>query len=77
MAAFRKITTMPVPRNNQEYKKYRREVGEVIARKLGNSPVIVLKSYVSPEVFCAWEAGHVPMVNQIRGKAFFISERVP
>ena len=56
VTAFRKIKTLPSPNNGREFKKYRKEVGETVARELGNSPTIALKSYVSPEVFCAWES---------------------
>ncbi len=56
IAAFRKIKTMPVPKNSVEYKRYRKEVGETVAKQLGNSRVIALKSYVSPEVFCDWDS---------------------
>jgi len=38
LTALRKIKTMPAPRNNREFKRYRRDVGEVVARKLGNTP---------------------------------------
>ena len=56
LAAFRKINTMPVPQNSRETKRYKREVGKTVARELGNTPAIALNSYVSPEVFCAWES---------------------
>lgn len=55
LSALRKIKTMPVPHNNTEFRKYRKAVGETVAQKLGNSPTIALKSYISPEVFCSWE----------------------
>ena len=56
LTAYRKIKTMPIPRNQTEYKRYRKEVGQSVARQLGNSTVIALKSYVSPEVFCHWDS---------------------
>jgi DNA topoisomerase-1 len=56
LAAFRKINSMPVPQNSRETKRYKREVGKTVARELGNTPAIALNSYVSPEVFCAWES---------------------
>ena len=56
LIAFRKIKAMPFPESGMEYKKYRKEVGEVVAKQLGNSRVIALKSYVSPEVFCSWDS---------------------
>jgi DNA topoisomerase-1 len=74
ITAFRKIKTMPVPRNSNEFKKYRREVGETVARILGNSPTIALKSYVSPEVFCAWESGHAPPVKKVGSKRFSLED---
>ena len=48
---------MPVPENGRETKRYKREVGKTVAQELGNTPAIALNSYVSPEVFCAWESG--------------------
>jgi len=66
--AFRKIKTMPVPKNNREFKKYRKEVGETVARVLGNSSRIALNSYISPEVFCAWEYSPVLPLKRARGR---------
>ena len=74
MTAFRKIKTMPVPKNIKEFKKYRREVGEAVAKKLGNSRTIALNSYVSPEVFCAWESGQAPPVIKAGSKRFSLAE---
>jgi len=56
LAAFRKINSLPVPANGRETKRYKREVGKTVAQELGNTPAIALNSYVSPEVFCAWES---------------------
>jgi DNA topoisomerase-1 len=60
IVALRKIKAMPVPKNGTEFKHARREVGESVARELGNSPAIALKSYVTPEVFCSWLNGPSP-----------------
>ena len=68
LTAFRKIKIMPVPRNRSEFKRYRKEVGETVARELGNSTKIALNSYVSPEVFCAWESSPTAPVKKDRGK---------
>jgi DNA topoisomerase I len=68
LTAFRRVQTMPVPRNDREFKKYRKEVGQIVARELGNSPTIALKSYVSPEVFCSWESGSAVPEKQAGGK---------
>jgi len=54
--AFRKVKALPIPKSGAEYKRYRKEVGETVAKQLGNSRVIALKSYVSPEVFCSWDS---------------------
>ncbi len=56
-AALRKIKSMPVPQNQTQFKRFRKEVGEVVAKELGNTPRIALNSYVAPEVFSAWESG--------------------
>ena len=56
LAAFHKINSMPVPANGRETRRYTREVGKTVAQELGNTPSIALNSYVSPEVFCAWES---------------------
>jgi DNA topoisomerase I len=64
LTAFRKIKTMPAPRNRSEFTRYKKEVGETVARELGNSAKIALNSYVSPEVFCAWEAGPATPVKK-------------
>jgi len=62
LTAFRKIKTMPIPKNGREIKRYRKEVGKTVAKELGNSPAIALNSYVSPEVFCVWESSsHFPV----------------
>jgi DNA topoisomerase-1 len=68
LTAFRRIQTMPVPQNDREFKRSRKEVAQIVARELGNSPTIALKSYVSPEVFCAWESGSVLPVKKAGGK---------
>jgi DNA topoisomerase I len=67
LTAFRKIKTMPVPGNNRELKKYRKEVGAAVAEKLGNSTTIALNSYISPEVFCTWESGLVAPITNAGG----------
>ena len=55
--ALRQIKKLPLPKNGREYKKLRKEVAETVARELGNTARIALKSYIPPEVFCRWEAG--------------------
>ena len=68
LTAFRKIKNMEVPRNYREFRKSRKQVGETVARALGNSTTIALKSYVSPEVFCAWESSDVLPVEKSGGQ---------
>jgi DNA topoisomerase I len=74
VTAFRKIKSMPVPSNQKEFKRFRREVGTVVAGELGNSPAIALKSYVSPEVFCAWQSGFLESVDQPGNKRSSLSD---
>jgi DNA topoisomerase I len=68
LIAFRKIKTMPVPKNERETKKYRKEVGDTVAKELGNSRTVALNSYVSPEIFCVWEPNSAQMVSVARQK---------
>jgi DNA topoisomerase I len=56
LTAFRKIKTMPLPQSARERKRYEKEVARTVGQELGNSPAIALNSYVSPEVFCLWDA---------------------
>ncbi len=66
LTAFRKIKTMPAPANSREFKKYRKEVGQTVADKLGNSTAIALNSYIAPEVFCSWQSGPDSSVSQVK-----------
>ena len=68
LTAFRKIRNLPVPSSSKEFKRDRKEIGESVARELGNSPNIALKSYVSPEVFCVWESSPTTPVQTARRK---------
>ena len=75
LTAFRKIKTLPVPQNGREVKKYKKEVGQTVARELGNYPTIALNSYVSPEVFCVWESNtHLPQKRTSGNHASLTSE---
>jgi DNA topoisomerase IB len=58
---------MPIPQNDRELKKYKKEVGKAVGKQLGNSPTIALNSYVAPEVFCKWESTS-PFPEQKEGK---------
>ena len=68
LTAFRKIKTMPIPNNSREFKTYRKEVGQTVARELGNSTLIALNSYISPEVFCTWESSSASPIMKVGGK---------
>ena len=69
LTAFRKVKAMPVPKNRSEFNRYRKEVGETVAKELGNSTKIALNSYVSPEVFCVWESSQPIPVKKDRGSS--------
>jgi DNA topoisomerase-1 len=66
--AFHKIRTLPVPKSAAEFKRLRKQVGEAVAKELGNSPTIALNSYVAPEVFCLWESSPAALRIKAQGK---------
>ena len=66
LTALRRVKSMPPPHSVRELKRLRKEVGEIVARELGNSYRIALNSYVAPEVFAAWEAKQDPGVKRTR-----------
>lgn len=51
------VNSMPKPKDEKEYKKAVMEVAGQVSKKLGNTPVIALQSYISPVVFAAWKIG--------------------
>ena len=55
--AVKVMTTMPAPKNKQEYKKSVKAVATVVAAQLGNTAVIALQSYIDPAVFSSWGLG--------------------
>lgn len=57
------------PKNEAQLKKYKLAVGKDVSQKLGNTPVIALKSYIPPEVFTAWEKG-IEKTKQPTGKSY-------
>jgi DNA topoisomerase I len=73
LIAMRKIKTMAIPENKREYRSYRKKVGEAVAKELGNTPKIALKSYVSPEVFCSWETNSASEVKEAKIKPGFLT----
>ena len=54
--ALETIAKMPVPKTDTAFKKAQREVAKKVAKHLGNTPAIALKSYIDPAVFSAWKA---------------------
>jgi DNA topoisomerase I len=68
VTAYNKIKTLPFPRNRKEFIKYRKEVAKAVARELGNSSTVALKSYISPEVFCIWESSLAISLKEAWGK---------
>ncbi|MFA5355295.1 MAG: anti-CBASS Acb1 family protein [Candidatus Paceibacterota bacterium] len=48
------IDGMEAPKNEKEYKKQVKSVAKQVAERLGNTPSVALKSYISPVVFSAW-----------------------
>ena len=42
------------PTNEKEYKKSVMEIAKQVAKKLGNTPSVALKSYIAPEAFSEW-----------------------
>jgi hypothetical protein len=53
--ALEAVKEVAPPTNETEYKKQVRKIADIVARKLGNTPVIALQSYISPEVFAGWK----------------------
>jgi DNA topoisomerase-1 len=52
--AIDEMKKMKPPKTAEEYVKKVKAVAEVVADKLGNTPVVALQSYISPTVFAAW-----------------------
>lgn len=52
--AMEVIQKIEKPKNEKEYKKAVSKVAKTVAAKLGNTPAIALKSYISPIVFADW-----------------------
>jgi len=45
-----------MPTNEKEYKKMVKTVATAVSKKLGNTPVVALSSYIMPAVFAKWRA---------------------
>jgi len=55
--AIKEVKGMKPPKTEAEYKAGLKFVAESVARVLGNTPAIALKSYIDPHVFSAWNRG--------------------
>jgi DNA topoisomerase-1 len=53
-AALSAIEGMPVPQTAAERAKAVRSVGKIVGAHLNDTPKVVLKSYIDPEVFDIW-----------------------
>lgn len=53
-SAMNAISKQPAPTDAKSYKKAVRAVAVDVARRLGNTPVIALQSYINPAVFSGW-----------------------
>lgn len=49
------VAQMPAPTSKTAFKKSVSAVAKTVARRLGNTPSIALKSYIAPEVFIQWQ----------------------
>ncbi len=57
------------PRSEKEYKKMVKEVAIAVSRKLGNTPVVALQSYINPVVFKGWAGYGSSAVQKMYGLA--------
>lgn len=53
--AIETVKNSPEPTNLKEYKARIKEVATVVAKTLGNTPAVAIKSYIDPQVFVAWK----------------------
>lgn len=53
--ALETVNKMPVPKGDKALKKAQREVAKTVARHLGNTPAVALKSYIDPAVWSKWK----------------------
>lgn len=44
----------PKPTNASEYKKAVKEVAVAVSKKLGNTPIVAMQSYIAPQIFSEW-----------------------
>jgi DNA topoisomerase-1 len=54
--ALAAMSKLPVPKSVKGFKKAKNQVADAVARRLGNTRAVCLKSYIAPEVFAPWLA---------------------
>ena len=57
--AIREIQKMRPPAEGKPFLKAQRLVAKKVARELGNTPTVALKSYIDPAAWSHWKAEHV------------------
>jgi DNA topoisomerase-1 len=61
------VAQMPAPTSKTAFRKAVSSVAKAVAKRLGNTPSIALKSYIAPEVFIQWqtkETGFAHMASE-------------
>ncbi len=56
--ASKLVKSMPVPKDEKQYKKQALEVAKAVSARLGNTPTVALQSYIAPQVFAAWRQAY-------------------
>ena len=57
--AQEEINKIKIPETKREFQRARKAVAEFVSKRLGNSPGMALKKYISPMVFTEWETALV------------------
>ena len=57
--AIREIQKMKPPAEGKPFLKAQRIVAKKVARELGNTPIVALRSYIDPAAWHHWKAAHV------------------
>jgi DNA topoisomerase IB len=53
--AMEEVSKREKPTTEREYVKAVKSVAEIVSSKLGNTPAVVLSSYINPVVFTDWK----------------------
>jgi len=54
--ALDEVKKLPVPKTKEEYQKAVMNVAKTVSKKLGNTAVVALQSYINPTVFSEWQS---------------------